>query len=129
MVVLGIITLMVHTEDHRDVLVLGGSADDDLFRPGFEVLGGPLPVTEDPRRLNDHVDPEVPPGKGARIPLAENADLVAIHHEPGIRHGDLARVGTVHRVVAEQMRQSVAVCQVVDGHEVQSIGAALDGGA
>jgi hypothetical protein len=124
----GVVVFVVHPENDGDVLVLGRGRNDDLLCPSGQMVGGPLPVPEDARGLDDHVDTELCPGKLRWIPLGKHLEVVAVDLQSGVRYLHGARVLSVHRVVLEKVGEGVVVRQIVDGDKIEVGSAGLLGG-
>ena len=122
MVLGGIILVLIHAEDHRQILPLGGRGDDDLACAAGDVLGRVRGVGEPPRAFDDDIDSEVLPRERAGILLLEDPDPVSVD---GDRIGivrDGALVRPMDGIVLEEVGQGRRVREIVDGDE-------LDGGA
>src|SRR5712691_843766 len=90
-------------EDKRDVRVLRRCRDDHLFGARLEMLGGGCRVAEDAGRLDDDVDPELPPRERRRILLGADANLAPID-EDGLAFGlDVGDEGPVNGVVLQEV--------------------------
>ena len=125
LVLVGVVLPLVDAEDDRDVLALGGGADDDLLRAGVDVGAGLVGVGEDAGRLDHDVDAEVAPRELARVLDLEDLDRLAVDHHRVVGVGHLARVGAVRRVVLEQQGVRRDVDEVVDGDDLDA-GRALE---
>src|SRR5262249_51230574 len=71
---IGVVGLLVDTEDDRDVLALGRGGDDYLLCTGLDVRLRLVGVGETTGRLDNHVDALVAPGKLRRLALGEDLD-------------------------------------------------------
>ena len=116
----GVVSLPVHAEDDRDVLVLGRRRDDHLLRPtpidmGFRLRG----VGEESRRFDHDVDPQVPPGQVARILLGEDPHPSPIDLEGITIRADVSRVVAQDRVVLQEVSQGRRIRDVVDGRDLK----------
>ena len=80
----GVVAVLVDPEDDRDVLALGGGADDDLLRTGVDVRARLVGIREEAGALEDDVDAEVAPRQGGRVLLGEDLDLAAVDDDRGV---------------------------------------------
>ncbi len=125
---LRVVSVLVHAEDDRDVLVLGRSRDDDLLRTGLAMSRGLLGVGEDAGRLDHDVGADIGPWQRRRVPLAERPNARAVHHDLVVAGADLTVEAPVGRVVLEQVRVRLVIREVVDRDDFQLVGMALDDG-
>ena len=65
---------VVDPQDEGGDVTLGGRGDDDLLGATLEVLGGLVPVNEEPGGLDDDVGPDLAPGNLGRVRLGEDPD-------------------------------------------------------
>ena len=93
---------------------LGGCGDDDLAGPGDEVPRGLLALAQSPGRLDDDVDVLVGPGQRPGVALVGDGDVATVHANAVRRDFHRPGEGAVDRVVAQEMREHVAIHQVVD---------------
>ena len=118
----GVVVLLVHPHDDRDVLVLRGRGDDDLLGPSIEVQLSLLAVGEHARRLDDDLGPEVAPGQFGGVALGEGLDLFAVNANRVFGGRYVAVERAIVAVVHEEVSQSVVVGQVVDRHNLYLVG-------
>jgi hypothetical protein len=109
---LGVVGLVVHAHDDREVLVLGGRGDDDLLGAAVEVRAGLGGVGEEAGRLDHDVGADLAPRQARRVLLGERAEALTAHGDlvGGVR--DVAEPAE-DRVVLEQVRQGGVVGEVV----------------
>ena len=104
--VLGAVVLVVvDPHHHRDVLTRGRRRDDDLLRTRLQMLGRRLPLGEDPRRLDHHVDAQVLPRQRRRITHRQPLEPLAVDHDVLVGRRHVVRQPTQDRVVLEQVRK------------------------
>ncbi len=126
MVVGGVVGLVeVDAEHDGHVGTRRRCGDHDLLGAGIEVLGGVLTVGEEAGRLDHDVSAELSPGKRARVALGEHPDLAAVHRDTAVGHLDGPRERAVVRVVLEQVRDRLAIDEVVQ-REPLDVRVALD---
>ena len=114
-----IVLVVIDAHDDGDVLVLGGSRDQDLLGAGVQVglgLGG---VGEETGGLNDDVDAQLTPGKVRRIPLGEGLDLLAADLDGVIVVGDFFGEASEDGVVLQEMGEGLVVSEIVDGNHLE----------
>ena len=114
-----IVLVVIDAHDDGDVLVLGGSRDQDLLRACFQVglgLGG---IGEEAGGLDDDVNPQLAPGKVRRILLGECLDLLATDLDGVIVVGDFFGEASEDGVVLQEMGKGLVVSEVVDGNHLE----------
>ena len=127
-VVLGDVELVVvDADDDGDVLALGRSGYDDLFRAGGDVALGLLGFGVETGRFDDVFDTELAPGKsGGAFAHGETLDLVAVDDEQVVL-GDVGRRFfardravelALRGVVLQQVSEIVRWHQIVDGDDI-----------
>jgi hypothetical protein len=114
----GIIGIVVHAQDQGHVRVRGRCRDDHPLGTGGEVLGRVVPLSEQPRGLHGDLSPQTLPGKLRRISLGEHRGALSGHHEIVAVDLDRVRIGTVNRVVLEQMGEGLRIHHVVDADDL-----------
>lgn len=99
----GVVLLCVDAKDKRNVLVLGGRADNNLLdRPAHvgASLGG---VSKDTGGLDDDVDLCRIPRDGGRFPLTEVRDVAPVEHDVVITLRNLVTPTAVGTVIPEHV--------------------------
>src|SRR5206468_2250322 len=115
----GVVHGVVHAEHYGDVLILGGSGDEnflDAVVPVSDGLGG---VGKAARALQHDVDAVFVPGDGARVGLSEDVDALAVHINRVVVVVDVAREGPVGAVVFEKMRVGFGVGEIVHRDDLE----------
>ena len=79
---------------------------------------------EEPGALQHHVHAQLAPGQLGRIAVGQHLDLVAINDHGVAFDADRARELAVGGVVLGQVRIGVGITQVVDGNDLDFVGAA-----
>src|SRR2546423_176185 len=115
----GIVLVAVDSHYDRNVLALRRSRDQNFFRSTLYMLSSRVGIGEPPGGLEHDVHAEVFPRECAGIFLSKNFYLVAVDDDRVFSGFDVALISAVHRVVLEEVRQSLGVGQIVDGDEVQ----------
>src|SRR5712671_300713 len=110
----GVVLVLVHAEDDRDVLALGRGTDDDLLRARGEVGPGLLGIREEAGRLEDDVYAQIAPRQGGRIALLEDLDLAPVDDQGVVGVVNGPRIRPVGRVVLEEVGIHRCVDEVVD---------------
>ena len=123
----GVVRRVVDAHADGDVLVLRRSGDHHLPGSRVDVALCPHRVAEEPRRLDDDVDAEIPPGKPLRVSLGEHLDDLPVHRDAVSIGSNRSGESTEHAVVLEQVGQHLGGRDVVDGDDLE-IGGALSGG-
>ena len=108
---------VVDPQDEGGDVTLGWCGDDDLLGATLKVLGGLVPVNEEPGGLDDDVGPDLTPGDLGRVRLGEDPDGPTGDLEILAVDGDSVEVAS-HRVPLQESRQRVRVGQVVDGNDL-----------
>ncbi len=83
------------------------------------MLAGVITRAEQPRRFEHDIDFQIFPGQLRRIPLGHHEHLVAVDDQAILLGLNTAAIAPVHRVVAEQVRQSFGVRQIVHRDEIE----------
>jgi hypothetical protein len=115
----GIIFLMVHTKDDRDVLILGGGGDDHLPDRTAQVLLGVVGVSKAAGRLDHDLRAHRFPGQGSGILFLENFYDLSIHRNAVRAGADRIRQIAENGIVLQQVRQRLRIGEVVDRHKFQ----------
>src|ERR1700728_3872483 len=106
----------INPEHQGDIFARGRSGNDDFLRPAAVDMGASFGrIGEEAGRLNHDLDAERLPRQFARIALGENFYRTSVDGDRIIRSGDLARIGTVVRVVLKQMRAFRRLDEIVYG--------------
>jgi hypothetical protein len=117
-VALRIVLVVVHAEDEREILALGGRADDDLLGACIDVALRFFFVGEEAGAFEDDVDAEVLPRKLLRIFHSEDFDVLAAHGDGRLLGADLGRLErAVDAVVLEKVGEGFRVGEIVDGDD------------
>ncbi len=74
----GVVLVVVHAEDDREILAFRGRGDDDFLGAAGDVLARVVRVGEVARRLEYDVDAKALPRQCGGILLLEDTDLVAV---------------------------------------------------
>src|ERR1700736_5453805 len=81
-----------------------------------------LSIGEQPGRLHHNVDAQLAPGQPLRISFSENLDRFSIDDDAVRVRRDGARVATENAVVQQEVRKRIRGGDVIDGHDVESVG-------
>ncbi len=122
-VLAGVVLLVVHAHDHRDVLALGRGRDDDLLRAGGQMSLGLLGVREEAGRLDDVVDAQLLPGELGRRLGADHQHVLTVDGQhvvgflvrPRLLRADVPVELALDRVVLQQVGEVVGGDDVTDG--------------
>ena len=113
-----VVVPVVDPHHQRQVRTRRRRRDDHLLRPGLQMLGRTLPLGEDPRRLQHHIDAQVLPRQRRRIPHRQTLEPLAVDHDVLIGRRHLIGQPTQDRVVLQQVRQRRVVGDVVHRHDL-----------
>ncbi len=108
-----VVHIVVHADDDGEVLALGRSRNDHFFRARLDVLASVLGLGEPAGGLDDHLDPEVPPGQGRRVTFGDHLDEAVADFDPTVGGTHRLRQRAQRRIVLEQMRKCLVVGKVV----------------
>src|SRR5690606_869209 len=117
----GIVLILVHAQDHRDVFILRRCGDDHLLRPGLDVGAGLGRIREEPGGLDDELDAKVLPRQVRRITLRQHLQLAPVDGDGAVGCLNVQVVHAVGGVILEQVGQGVRAGQVVDGDDLQRV--------
>src|SRR6266542_4331332 len=115
----GVVLPVVHAHHDRDVLALGGGADDDLLGTGLEMLLGLFALGEQAGGFDDDFRAELLPRQVGRVALGQDLDAVAVDHQALAVDLDMAVEPAQHRVVLQQVGQGLGLGDVVHRYEVE----------
>ena len=117
----GVVEVRVDAHDKGLIHILAGSGDDHLFGARSEMRRGRFTTAETPCRLKDIVDAKIFPGQFAGFALSEDPHSIAVDDDVGAVDLYGALVGSVHRVVTEEIAQHVRRRKVVDGDQIEAV--------
>ena len=118
-VLLLIVLVVVDAHDDGDVLVLGGSRDDDLLGAGFQVSLRLVGIGEQAGGLDDDVDAQLAPRQVSRLALGQDLHLDAVGIKTVFGNRHLVECTAVDGVVLQQVCHGRLVAQVVDGDDLE----------
>jgi hypothetical protein len=98
-----------------------GSGKQDFPSSGFEVFAHSFLVTENSCAFQDHIDVHGSPWELRRIFDRRYMDALAIDQQRISLYGYLSVKTAMGRIVLEQMCQGLGICQVVDGHYLDTL--------
>jgi hypothetical protein len=113
-----VVLLLVDTQHHGDVGILGRRRDHHLLGARLQVLGRRRLVAEDTGRLHHDPHAHLAPWQGRRILLGADAHLASVDENRFALVGDLGVENAVDRVVLEEVGQRLGVREVVDRHHL-----------
>ena len=125
---LRVVGVLVHPEHERDVLVLGRRRDDHLLRAGLAVGRAFSASVKMPVDSMTMSTPRSPHGSAAGSRSLNDRierPSTTISLSPAVH---LAVEAAVGRVVLEQVRVRLVVGEIVDGHDLERVGVALEDG-
>ena len=113
--------IVVHTEDHGLQVALRGGGDKHALGTGVEVRLGSVDRLEEPGAFEHDVHAHLAVRQLARLTLAGDGDLLAVHDQRIAVDIDRAGEATMGRIELEQQRIGARVGQIVDRHQFEVV--------
>ena len=113
-----IVEIVIDSQTHREIRVLGGRRDQDLPGTGFNVFPGPGTIDKETRRLKNHLRSQIRPRQGSGVTFGRSIDPVAVDSDRLVIVAHLGIKNALAGVVLEEMDKSLVVGQVIDRHDL-----------
>src|SRR5688572_22217721 len=118
-VVFGIVQPVIHAHHDGDVLVGGGSGDQDFLGARLDVLLGCCSLGEEARGLDDDVHAQVGPRQVCGITFGKHLDGVAVDDQVALFDLNGFGQAAADGVVLQQVGQCLGAGEVVDGNDLE----------
>ena len=110
----GIIFILVYTHNDGNILTLCRSGDDNLFSASFQMSLSLSSFGKAAGGFNYDISANLAPRNLSRIRRSKYGNLFAINNDVIAFTGNFMVIGTMYRVIFQQMSQSSAIAQIVN---------------
>ena len=113
--------LVVHAHDEHRGVVFGRSGHHDAFCACFEVSLSKFLGQEETSGFHHIVSAHFVPFQVCGILFSGNANLVAVHHQHAVFHGNLALEFAMHGVITKHVSHVIHVQKVIDSNHLHVV--------
>ena len=113
-----VVLLLVHSENDRDVFILGRSRDDHFLYAAAQVFLCVFGFGEKAGRFDHYLGTHRFPVNLCRVAFRKHAEFFVLDLDPVCGGGDIVLEISQHRIVLQQVRERLRVGDIVYSNEV-----------